>query len=138
MAMLGIYMVLMFVSINISNTRQGWKLGNWHSTMVNCCQFSPVECYTRIGMMAVITYQLDNIQSTAKGLSEEERNTAEALVYGNLERFKELPRVSIKAALCDITENLNAFTFVATSQNTAFSLHHIRWTPRYIPKTTGT
>ena len=135
MTMLGIYMVLMFALINISNTRQGWRLGNWHSTIVNCCKFSPVECYTRIGMMAVTIYQIDNIQSSAKGLSEEERNMAELLVRRNLEIFQALPK-SVEPKQNLIILLLESFNTACISPQVMPTLDSIRQLPSslYFPK----
>lgn len=88
---LGIYILLIFCLVSVTNKRMGWEFGKWRSTVVSCCQFSPVDCYTKLGLMSVIAYQLDNIQASAKGLSQEEQRQADELICENISIYEETP-----------------------------------------------
>ena len=46
--------------------------------------------------------------------------------------FKQLPRISIKASLRDITVNFYVLTFISLSKDSSLSLHHIGRSPRHV------
>ena len=46
--------------------------------------------------------------------------------------FHRLPHIGVKAALSDVTINLNCFILIALPQNPAFALFHVGGTPRRV------
>ena len=85
LAILGVYLSCLLIPVWCANSKAGWELGKWKWNAVRCCRFSPVECYTNLGLLPVIAYQLDNMQDSARVLSDEEVQTVEALLKENVD-----------------------------------------------------
>lgn len=95
LSILAVIMLIVFCPIkNINKHIMGSGFGEWRSHVVSRCGFSPVECYTRYGLMSVIAYQLDNIQTSAKGLSQDEQLQIEKLISENISIYDETPITS--------------------------------------------
>lgn len=88
---LGVYMSSLLIPVWCVNSKAGWEFGKWKWNAVRSCKFSPVDCYTNLGLLPVIAYQLDNIQDSVRGLSDEELRDVEALLRENVDSLCALP-----------------------------------------------